>query len=199
MPCADLPCRPGLPRHPLATDVMSNILFDGWAVLARTVLVGALAYIALVTILRVSGRRTLSTMNAFDWVVTVALGSTLATILLNRKVALAEGVLALGLLVALQYAMTWSSVRVRWFQRLVTGEPMLLLYKGVAITTRLRAARVTDQELRAAIRAAGLAAVEEAEAVVLETDGSFSVIRSGSSDSSSLEGLQLPDVRDLAG
>jgi uncharacterized membrane protein YcaP (DUF421 family) len=178
---------------------MSNILFDGWAGLLRTLLVGVLAYTALVTILRVSGRRTLSKMNAFDWVVTVALGSTLATILLNPDVALAEGVIALGMLVALQYAMTWSSVRVSWVRRLVTGEPMLLLYKGAIIATRLRAARVTDEELRAAIRAAGLAAIEEAEAVVLETDGSFSVIRSESSGSSSLEGLQLPDASEPAG
>jgi uncharacterized membrane protein YcaP (DUF421 family) len=47
--------------------------------------------------------------------VTVALGSTLATILLSKSVSLAEGLLALGLLVALQFAITWTAVRAPWF------------------------------------------------------------------------------------
>ena len=80
------------------------MLFDSWTGLGRVVLVGALAYVALVLLLRISGKRTLSKLNAFDLVVTVALGSTLATVLLSKSVALAEGVLALGLLIFLQYA-----------------------------------------------------------------------------------------------
>ena len=68
------------------------MLFDSWAGVGRTIVVGILAYIALVSLLRVSGKRTLSKMNAFDLVVTVALGSTLATILLSKDVALAEDV-----------------------------------------------------------------------------------------------------------
>lgn len=69
---------------------MSQIFFDNWETLFRTLIIGVLAYVSLIMLLRISGRRTLSKMNAFDMVVTVALGSTLATILLNRDVALAE-------------------------------------------------------------------------------------------------------------
>ena len=54
-------------------------------------------------VLRISGKRTLATLNAFDFVVTVAVGSTVATVLLSFAVALAEGVLALTLLVTLQW------------------------------------------------------------------------------------------------
>ena len=171
---------------------MSEMFFQGWEGLLRTLVVGALAYGALIVILRISGRRTLSKMNAFDFVVTVALGSTLATILLSADVALAEGIVALALLVGLQYAITWTSVRVSWVRRVVTGEPVLLLYRGDLLPASLRRARVTEDDVRAAIRSAGLAAVETAEAVVLETDGSFSVIRSAGSGSSSLVGLDLP-------
>lgn len=171
---------------------MEGMLFQGWTILLRTLVVGALAYVSLVVVLRVSGRRTLSKMNAFDLVVTVALGSTLATILLSRDVALAEGVVALALLVGLQYVITWSSVRTRWIRRLVTGEPILLLYRGEFLPDALRKARVTHDEVRAAVRSAGLAAMEDVQAVVLETDGSFSVIRPGTSGSSSLAGVEIP-------
>jgi uncharacterized membrane protein YcaP (DUF421 family) len=68
-----------------------NMLFQGWSGLARTVLVGLLAYAGLVLFLRLSGQRTLSKLNAFDLAVTVALGSTLSTILPDENVALAGG------------------------------------------------------------------------------------------------------------
>lgn len=54
------------------------------------VVIGALAYVALVLALRVTGKRTLSKLNAFDLIVTVALRSTLATVLLSKDVPLAE-------------------------------------------------------------------------------------------------------------
>jgi len=82
------------------------MLFDAWAGLGHILLVGPLAYAALMVLLRVSGKRTLTKLNAFDLVITVALGSTLATVVLSKDVALAEGVLAQGLLAGLQYAIT---------------------------------------------------------------------------------------------
>jgi len=82
------------------------MFFQGWTGLWRVLVVGTLAYIALVLLLRISGKRTLAKFNAFDFVVTVALGSTLATILLNNSIALAEGILALALLIGLQYVIS---------------------------------------------------------------------------------------------
>ena len=69
-------------------------------------------------------------MNAFDLVVTVALGSTLATVLRTKSVALAEGLTAFVLLIFLQFVLTWLSVRSRAVSRLVKSEPTLLVYQG---------------------------------------------------------------------
>lgn len=172
---------------------MEHMLFSGWEGLLRTLVVGVLAYVSLVVFLRISGKRTLSKMNAFDLVVTVALGSTLATVLLSKDVALAEGALAFALLIGLQFAVTWSSVRARWVRQWVTGEPLILLYRGEFLPATLRRARVAEDEVRAAVRSAGLASLKEAEAVVLETDGSFSVVRRGDGNGRpSLAGVQGP-------
>ena len=170
---------------------MERVFFDGWDSLLRTTVVGVLAYCALVASLRISGKRTLSKMNAFDLVVTVALGSTLATILLSKDVTLAQGALAFVPLIGMQFAVTWSSVRARWVRRVVTGEPALLLYRGTLLPAALQKARVTEDEVRAAVRAAGVPTLDEVGAVVLETDGSFSVVRRGGEGSreSSLAGL----------
>ena len=155
---------------------MEAIFFNGWSVLGRTLLIGVLAYVSLVFMLRVSGKRTLAKMNAFDLVVTVAIGSTLATIVLSKSVALAEGLLALALLIGMQFAISWSSTRMPWLRRVVTGEPRLLLRDGTMLDEALRDARVTREEVRAAVRSSGIGALGDVAAVVLETDGSFSVI-----------------------
>lgn len=172
---------------------MAELLFDNWHALIRTLLLGILAYTGVIVLLRLSGRRTLSKMNAFDLIVTVALGSTLATVLLNRNVTLAQGLLAFATLIGLQFIITWSSVRARWVRQLVTGEPALLFYRGAFLSQALRSARVTEDEVRASIRSAGVLSVDDIEAVVLETDGSFSVVRrDGGAAPTSLAGIAEP-------
>lgn len=157
-----------------------DIFFSGWGGLGRVLVVGVLAYSALVVLLRISGKRTLSKMNAFDLVVTVALGSTLATVLLSRDVALAEGVLAFVVLAGLQYILAWLSSRSgkfsEMFRKIVKSEPALLVYQGRFLESALRRERVATVEVHAAVRNEGIANLEEVEAVVLETDGTFSVI-----------------------
>jgi len=164
-------------------------VFGSWGGLVRVVVVGTLAYAALVVLLRVSGKRTLSKMNAFDLIVTVALGSTLATVILSRDVALAEGVAAFALLVGLQFAITWLSVRSPAVGRLVKAEPTLLLYRGRFLPDQLRRARVLEDEVRAAVREQGVAALDDVEAVVLETDGSFAVVERSDGPATALGGL----------
>jgi uncharacterized membrane protein YcaP (DUF421 family) len=165
------------------------LFFDNWFGLLRVLVVGTLAYASLVALLRVSGKRTLSKMNAFDFVVTVALSSTLATVLLSKDLALLEGMLAFALLIFLQLAITWFSVRSEKFQALLKAQPRLLLHGGRILPEALREERVSEEELRAAVRAQGAGSLEELDAVVLETDGSFSVLqqaRKGGSDSALL-------------
>ncbi len=142
----------------------------------RTLAVGAIAYVALVAMLRVSGKRTLSQLNAFDLVVTVALGSTLATILLSDDTGLAQGLVAFALLIALQFLITWSSLRSRKVARLAKSEPTMLVLRGELLTEALRRERLLLSEVEAALRQHGLATVDEAALVTLETDGSISVV-----------------------
>lgn len=160
------------------------MFFEDWFGLVRILMVSVLAYGAVIFWLRVSGKRTLSKWNAFDFVVTIALGSTLATVIISKDVAFLEGVLAIGLLVGLQFVITWLSVRFDWFKNFIKSKPALLLDKGEFLLAAMRRERVTESEIRAAIRSHGAAAIEEIEAVVLETDGTFSVIKYSAQGSS---------------
>jgi|APLak6261667961_1056064.scaffolds.fasta_scaffold30510_1 uncharacterized membrane protein YcaP (DUF421 family) len=160
--------------------------------LLRVLIVGTLAYLSLVLLLHVSGKRTLSKMNAFDLVVTVAIGSTLATVLLSKDVALADGVAAFTLLIGLQYVITWLSVRSRRVENLIKAEPSLLYFNGRFLEA-MKSERVTEAEVRAAVRSQGLSEMESVAAVVLETDGSLTVLRNQDDQVfTSLKGIKHP-------
>lgn len=155
------------------------MFFDSLGGLLRVLTVSLLAYAFLVFILRIAGKRSLAKLNAFDLVVTVALGSTLATILLSKDVALSEGVLAFIALAGLQWGVSRLSVSSDWFRRLVRAEPRLLLENGAYRREAMARERVTAAEVDAAVRNAGHGRIETIAAVVLETDGSMSVIAQG--------------------
>lgn len=158
------------------------MLFDSWAGIARVLVVGTLAYVLLILVLRITGKRTLSKMNAFDFIVTVALGSALASTILSKSVPLAEGMLGLLLLVMLQYVVTWLSARSEWFQSLVKAQPQLLVHRGAWMRDAMRRERITEEEVLAGMRNQGVPGIGNMTTVVLETDGSLSVLTSEGPD-----------------
>lgn len=150
------------------------MFFNDWDSIVRVIVLGTLGYVALVVLLRVSGKRTLSKMNAFDFVITITLGSAFASLMVSKTVTLADGVVALSLLVGLQYVMTWIYVRSQWFEHLVTGVPQLLFWKGNYLEGILKRERVSREEVQAAMRNSNVTS-HETSAAVLETDGTITV------------------------
>ncbi len=154
---------------------MTAVFFDDWAGLLRIVVVGLAAYAALVAMLRASGKPALAKLNAFDLIVTIALGSVLATVLLSATVTLAEGLTAMAMLLGMQYAVARASTRSRRVERLVSSEPTLV-YRNGFLHEAMRAERVTADELRQVARAQGHPDLDEVGAIVLESDGTLSIL-----------------------
>lgn len=156
---------------------MQPIFFEDWTYILRTLAIAVTGYAATVLLLRASGKRTLSKMNMFDFIVTIALGSILATMLISKETTLAQGLAGVGSLILLQFAVTSLSVRSPAFGRLIKAEPRLLFSDGIYLHGAMRAERVTRSELEAAMRNASLGSISETAAMILETDGTISVIR----------------------
>lgn len=175
------------------------MFFNGWSGILRLVAVGVPAYIALILLLRISGKRTLSKFNAFDLIVTVAFGSMLAGAFLNSDRALVDVVGGFAVLVLLQFIITWSSVRSRTVHRIVKAEPRLLFHRGEFLDSAMRSERITRTEVLAAIRAQGQGAVEAVESVVLETDGTISVISDVEQGTNALRSVRGHPARGDAG
>ncbi|MDY7020758.1 MAG: DUF421 domain-containing protein [Cyanobacteriota bacterium] len=152
-------------------------MFNNWSQLGHTFLTASLGYIIIIFLLRISGKRTLSKWNSFDFVVTIAFGSILASMILSKDTSLVQASLGFALLVLFQFLITWVSARSSVIQKLVKAKPTLLFYKGQFQENALKNERVAEGEILAAIRGEGIGDLREAGAVILETDGSFSVIK----------------------
>lgn len=186
------PVRP--PRGSEARVTFAGLFFDSWVGVVRIIVMGVLGYLGLILLLRISGKRTLSKMSAFDFVITIAFGSVFANVLMAPGTALAEGVTALAMLVLLQFSVTWLSVRSRRVESLVKAEPALIYYDGRIDHRQMKRERITQAELHAAVRSAGLLSLDSLYAVVLETNGDLTVLRRPDSgtDELTLEHVKKP-------
>jgi uncharacterized membrane protein YcaP (DUF421 family) len=150
-----------------------------WEPLARVVVRGIIAYAAVIAYIRVSGNRTLAKLRAFDFVVTIALGTMLASTILDRSLPFIHGLAALALLILLQYVVAKLSTYSRALRNIVTNEAVLLYRRGEWQEKAMRKARVTKEEVEGAMRQSGHASPETAEAAWLEVNGDISVVPLG--------------------
>ena len=138
-----------------------------------TVAAGIVIYFFVIVVLRTSGKRTLAKLNAFDFVVTIALGSIVASGVVSRTVPVVEATVALGTLVSLQFAVAFAASHWPWVREAVTSAPTALLVDGELRPDALSACRIATSEVSAAVRKEGFGSFAEIDCVVLETDGSL--------------------------
>ena len=170
-----------------------NFFFAGWTPIVRVIIVGTAMYVTLVVFLRLSGSRTIASMNTFDFIVTVGIGSAFGRVLTARPIALAEAVTAFALLVVLQYVIAWLKTRWPRFEQGITNTPTLLYFRGEFLRDAMQDQRVTENELRGAVREKQIGSMDTVEALVLEPNGKISVVKSVG-DGSALRPA-LPDER----
>ncbi|WP_226799718.1 DUF421 domain-containing protein [Carnobacterium mobile] len=159
-----------------------KMFFSDWSTISRIAVVGTLAYLLLIVVLRVFGKRTLSKMNAFDFVVTIALGSILATILTSKDLTLIDGILALVILVLLQYILKKLTIHFKFADKVVISEPTLLFYEGVFDFEAMKKERVSEEEILQAVRSKGFASMSDVLGVVIEASGEFSILSNKAAD-----------------
>jgi uncharacterized membrane protein YcaP (DUF421 family) len=173
--------------------------FESWYNVERTVTLSVIGFVALFTMLRISGKRTLSKLNVFDFVFVVAVGSVFASTIISKDVTLVEGLAAMATLIAIQMLLAAIAARSPTAERIINGTPTLLLSHGKFIPSALKKEQVTEEEVRAAIRTKGVTRVEDVDAVVMENDGSLSVAwESKKPGESSLVDAKIPG-KDVAG
>lgn len=133
-------------------------------------------YLALMILTRLAGLRSFSKMSSFDFTITVAIGSLIATVVLSKDPPLVQGGFALAVLFAIQFSVSFLRSRSVSFAHIVDNDPLLLMAGDTVLHDNLRAARVTVNDLRAKLREANVIHPDEIRAVVMETTGDISVL-----------------------
>ncbi|WP_254868280.1 DUF421 domain-containing protein [Corynebacterium sp. Marseille-P4321] len=169
---------------------MSEIFYNDAQTVLSTAAKGILIYIALIAMLRITGKRSLSKFNIFDFVITVALGSVFASTLTSSDVKLAQSVTAIVVLLGGQYLISQLALRSDGFEKVIKSDPALLYSGGSLNRATMKRERVTEREVLQAVRNSGSASLDEVEAVILETDGTMSVI--AATDGGSRKAIYAP-------
>jgi uncharacterized membrane protein YcaP (DUF421 family) len=176
---------------------LSGTFFHGWAQLLRSVIAAAVIYLAIVAALRIAGQKALAKMSGYDMIVTVALGSLVATIPLTTSVSLLDAIAAATTFLGLQQLTRYLQARYRRIHTLVRERPHLLLWNGRLLEDRMLKSDISADEVRAAVRRAGLLSLVQVRAAILENDGEWSIIpQSDAPDDSALEGLAIPNANE---
>ncbi|RZM11863.1 MAG: DUF421 domain-containing protein [Pedobacter sp.] len=155
---------------------MKELLFKNWENVWHVAICAILAYFTLFLFIRIAGKRTLAKLTAFDFVVTVTLGSTLASMIL-AKVPLLEGAVALALIIALQYVLAWTARESKVLEKIINSSPTMVFYRGVFLEDALKKEALTKEEIYAEIRKYRMLDVDQVEAVVMELNGELTVIK----------------------
>jgi uncharacterized membrane protein YcaP (DUF421 family) len=151
-------------------------IFGGWHAVARIAFIAAGGFITLIVLLRVGGWRRLTQMNVFDFVVAVTLGSAFGRAITAREVGILDVFVAFAVLVGMQQAFAWLQRSSDGFGRFVRPPPVLVYHRGKVLDEALSATGLREIELLQAARREGLGSLAEAEALIVEPDGSVSVV-----------------------
>lgn len=149
-------------------------LWTSWERVGVVVGSSVAVLIAVIAVIRVIGLRSLSKMSSFDFAVTVAIGSIIATVSATSA-SLADGTIAVASLLATQWAI--STIRRRTnLEAVIDNTPLLLARDGELCEAAMNEARVTRSDIAAKMREANVLHRSDVLAVVLETTGDVSVL-----------------------
>ena len=155
---------------------MDMLFFDNIDKLGRIVLTAVTIYVLIVIITKVSGKRSTSQLNNFDWIVTVMIGSLGASTILLKDIPLIEGISSILVLYVMQFLVTKYASISPQFSSFILSEPRIVFYQGQFLPDAMRAERLTRQELECAMRSEGVNSFDDVEAIVFESDAQLTII-----------------------
>lgn len=143
-----------------------------WELMLR----GAVVYVFLIVLIRLTGRRQVGMLAPFDFILLLILSNAVQNSMNAGDNTLGGGLIIATTLVLLNALMSALSRRSKWLEGILVGRPVFLIRESVVQEAALRKEKVTHHELSAALRAAGCPNIEAAHHAILETNGSITIV-----------------------
>jgi uncharacterized membrane protein YcaP (DUF421 family) len=144
--------------------------------LIPVVLQTAVLYLFLILALSLLGHRQLSDLGITELVILMVLGSAVETALVAGNTSLLAGIVSAATLLLTNRALSLLMRRWDWLQGLFIGRPVLLVYNGHYLTSQLREAGLSEDDVLQGMRERGYDDLEQVRLAVLEIDGGISVV-----------------------
>jgi uncharacterized membrane protein YcaP (DUF421 family) len=138
-----------------------------------------IAFLFVLLLTRVVGRRELSSLQPFDLILLVMIGDLVQQGVTQNDFSI-TGMLLVGSTIGLLTVLvSWTSFRFPRLRPVLDGEPVIVVQDGEPIRKNLDRNRLTLDELRAAARQEQIATLDDVQWAVLETSGRISFIPKG--------------------
>ena len=160
-------------------NVIQTSDFYAHAGILHPLIVGSIAVMAVFFYLRLGSNRSVAPITVFDWIINVALGSTLAGIVNGNS--LVRGLLALLTMLGFQYVTSHVSSNYKQrFEWIFHSPPLVVSFRGEFLTKVMTKHRISQSDIYSALRQQGFFDIEQIEAIIIEANGSFSIISTAS-------------------
>lgn len=136
---------------------------------------GVAVYALVMALVRVSGKRAVGQFTPFDLILLILIGNAVQNGINGGDNSLTGAVIMATTLIALNYAVAWSSARYPRVRRLVEGQATVLARDGHVHRKVLRKQLVSEADFRKAMRQAGCASEADIHLAILETNGHITI------------------------
>jgi uncharacterized membrane protein YcaP (DUF421 family) len=142
-----------------------------------TVVRAVTMYLFLLVVFRVAGKRSLSDMSTFDFLLLLVLSETTQQAMVGKDPSMTNAFLLIITWIGMDVGLSLVKLRMPWAEKLLEGLPVVLVEEGKPLRERMRQQRVDDQDVLAAARKLhGLERMEQIKYAVLESSGGISII-----------------------
>ncbi|HET9715055.1 MAG TPA: YetF domain-containing protein [Pseudolabrys sp.] len=142
-----------------------------------SVIRACIVYFVLWAIIRISGRRTLGEMTAFDFILFLIIGGSTQRAITGQDYSLTNALILVATFVTIEIALSLLELKSPWLRRVFNSTPSLLVENGNLMTARLRKARLVEENiLEAARRLHGLERLDQIKFAILEASGEITIV-----------------------
>jgi uncharacterized membrane protein YcaP (DUF421 family) len=134
-------------------------------------------YAFLIFVMRITGRRELSSLSAVDLVLLIVLGDAIQQGLTQDDYSVTGAVIAVSTLALMQVGSAYVTFRFKRLRRVLEGEPVVVIEDGKLLEDNLRRERMTPDEIAEEMRLQQIASFDEVAWGILERNGQVSFIR----------------------
>lgn len=149
--------------------------FDG-IVLLWILITATLVFVLVILLTRLFGLRSFARLSTFDFVFTLAKGALIAATALSAAVGFVEGTLGLIVIYSFEWLTATLRMRYDWFNKLVSNQPVLLMYRGRYLEENIQASRISHDDINFALRQKDVRHMQEVYAIVAEPTGQISIL-----------------------